>query len=133
MRRGGGAMDFLATLSLGEWETADRLLREVPGSIGPGGAAGGVLHLMAKRNDVAAIRWLLEHGADPNARWSHWGADVTPLHLAVLGGHPDIVRLLLAAGADPRIRDSLHDSDAIGWAEFFRRAEIQRLLAEHAP
>jgi ankyrin repeat protein len=45
-----------------------------------GAAAHGVLHLMAKRNDVAVVRWLLEHGADPNARWAHWDAEVTPLH-----------------------------------------------------
>ena len=87
---------------------------------------------MAKRNDAAAVKWLLDHGADPNARWSHWDADVTPLHLAVLGAHAEIVRLLLHAGADPRIRDSKHDSDAIGWAEFFRRADIVELLEGQA-
>jgi hypothetical protein len=35
---------------------------------------------------------------------------------------------LPAAGADPAIRDSRHDSDALGWARFFERAEIVRLL-----
>jgi hypothetical protein len=38
------------------------------------------------------------------------------------------VRLLLASGADPAIRDSLHDSDAAGWAEYFERPEIVRML-----
>jgi hypothetical protein len=42
------------------------------------------------------------------------------------------VRLLLAAGANPTIRDSKHDSDAIGWAEFFRQPEIVQVLKEHA-
>jgi ankyrin repeat protein len=78
------------------------------------------------------VKWLLDHGADPNAHWAHWDAEVTPLHLAVLGGHPAIVRLLLSAGADPRIRDSKHDSDAIGWADFFGRQEIVRMLKAHA-
>lgn len=127
----GRTMDLVATLALGDWETAARLLREIPGLIEPGGASAGVLHLMAKRNDVAAVKWLLDHGADPNARWSHWGADVTPLHLAVLGGHAEIVRLLLNAGADPRIRDSQHESDAIGWAAFFRRPDIVQILETH--
>jgi ankyrin repeat protein len=80
---------------------------------------------------VAAVRWLLEHGADPNGRWAHWDADVTPLHLAAWHGHADAVRLLLEAGADPTIRDSKHDADAIGWAEFFRQADIARMLKSH--
>jgi hypothetical protein len=37
---------------------------------------------------------------------------------------------LLDAGADPRIRDSKHDSDAIGWAEFFRRMDIVWMLRD---
>jgi uncharacterized protein len=83
---------------------------------------------MAKRNDVAAVKWLLDRGADPNARWSHWDAQVTPLHLAALGGHAQVVRLLLQAGADARRRDSIHDSDARGWAEFFGQPEVVQIL-----
>jgi ankyrin repeat protein len=123
----GGVMDLMAALALADWETAARLLTEIPELIQPG-SSGGALHLMAKRNDGAAVKWLLDHGADPNGRWSHWDAEVTPLHLAILGGHPEIVRLLLQAGADPRVRDSKHDSDAIGWAEFFRRTDIVQML-----
>jgi GA-binding protein transcription factor beta len=92
----------------------------------------GALHLMAKRNSVAAVKWLLDHGADPNTRWAHWDAEVTPLHLAASQGHADVVRLLLAAGADANIRDSKHDGDALGWAEFFRQPETIRIL-ETAP
>jgi len=120
----GGALDLVASLSLEDWNTAERLTRANPELLG----ARGALHLVAKRNDVAAAKWLLEHGADPNALWAHWDADVTPLHLAVMQGHTEIVRLLLAAGADPAIRDSKHESDTIGWAEFFQRPEIVRLL-----
>ena len=89
---------------------------------------GGALHLLAKRGDVAGVRWLLDHGADPNARWMHWDADVTPLHLTAFSDRVESARLLLAAGADPRIRDSKHDSDAIGWAEHFGRVELRRVL-----
>jgi ankyrin repeat protein len=109
---------------LSDWDVAEHLLRENPRLIEP----DGVLHLMAKRNDLAAAKWLLAHGADPNGRWAHWDADVTPLHLAILGDHPEMVGVLLAAGADPRIRDSQHDSDAFGWAEFFGRTAILDVL-----
>jgi ankyrin repeat protein len=117
-------------LALGDWAAADRLLGQNPGVVNPGGASFGVLHLMAKRNNVAAVRWLLEHKADPNALWPHWDAKVTPLHMATMEHHPDIVRALLDAGADPSIRDSKFDSDAIGWAEFFRRTDIVQMLRD---
>jgi ankyrin repeat protein len=87
-----------------------------------------VLHLMAKRNNVGAVKWLLDHGADPDARWAHWEAEVTPLHLAASQGHAESVRLLLIGGADPNVLDSKHDADAIGWAEFFGKPDIVQIL-----
>jgi ankyrin repeat protein len=123
-----GAMDLVALLALRDWETATQLLRENPGLIGP---SGGVLHLMAKRNDAAAVKWLLARGADANGRWAHWDAEVTPLHLAAAQGHAQIVSLLLRAGADPSIRDSKHNSDVTGWAEHFKRPEIVEILKAH--
>ena len=119
-------LDLLAVMSLGDWETAARLLRESPELTN-----SGALHLMAKRNDVA-VRWLLAHGADPNALWAHWDSNLTALHLAVLGNHPVMASVLLDAGADPHIRDSKHDSDAIGWAEFFERQELVELFKKNA-
>src|SRR5262249_28991881 len=125
-------MDLVAVVALGDWETASRLLRESSGLIAPGGPAVGALHLMAKRNGIAAVKWLLDRGADPNARWAHWDAEVTPLHLAAAQGHVDAVRLLLGAGADPHVRDSKHDSDAMGWADHFGRPEVAQILMSHA-
>ena len=122
-------IDVIAALALHDWETAAHLTSVKPEVI----VNGGVLHLMAKRNDVAAVQWLLDHGADPSALWNHWDAAVTPLHLAVLGGHEEVARVLLAAGANPRIRDSKHDSDAIGWATFFRRPALADLLEHYPP
>ena len=120
--------DLLAMLTLAEWDTAARLVHQDPALMAP---AGGVLHMMAKRNDVAAVRWLLDRGADPNGVWSHWDADVTPLHLAAMQGHADVARLLLDAGADTSIRDSQHDSDPRGWAEFFEKSAIVAMIDAH--
>jgi ankyrin repeat protein len=122
-------LDLVALLALGDFDGAARLSRENAALIAP---SGGVLHFMAKRNDPAAVQWLLDHGADINGMWPHWDAEVTPMHLAAREGHAEIVRMLLAAGADPAIRDSKHDSDPIGWAAFFHQPEIVRLLKEHA-
>ncbi|HKA59195.1 MAG TPA: ankyrin repeat domain-containing protein [Gemmatimonadales bacterium] len=120
----GGVMDLLASVALRDWAAAARLVRDNPDLL----KSGGVLHLATKRNDLAGMKWLLEQGADPNARWAHWDADVTPLHLAALMGNADAARLLLQAGGDARIKDSRHDSDALGWAEFFHRDDIVQLL-----
>jgi len=118
-----GTMDLVAALALGDWQIGDQLVRENPGLIN-----AGALHLMAKRNDLRSVKWLLEHGADPSARWAHWDSEVTPLHLAIMADHTEVARLLLAAGSDPRIRDTKHDGDALSWAEFFHRAEIVEML-----
>ena len=119
-----GVMDGLAAVVLRDWETASAILaanRKVLDH-------GGTLHLLAKRGDATGVKWLLERGANPNALWAHWDADVTALHLAAFSGATDVARVLLDAGADPSVRDSQHDSDALGWAEFFKRSEIVRLL-----
>jgi ankyrin repeat protein len=121
-------LDLLAALALGDWEIASRVWGEQANGVPRGQAYPGALHLMSKRGDVRAVNWLLERGADPNTRWAHWDADVTPLHLAALAGHTDVARVLLDHGADTGIRDSRHDSDVMGWAEFFRRDGIVQLL-----
>lgn len=131
MIRARSGPDLFTAVALGEWETAATLLREDPSVVQPGGKSAGVLPLMAKRGNVGAVKWLLDHGLDPNTLWPHWDAAVTPLHLAAMQGHAEVARLLLEAGADPRVRDSKHDSDAIGWAEFFGRLDILRILDGH--
>jgi ankyrin repeat protein len=120
----GTVTDLIASLSLGDLAAAERLVRDNAELL----VTGGALHLLAKRGDVRAVRWMLSHGADPNARWAHWDADVTPLHLAAWQGHAEVVEALLAAGADPAIRDSKHDGDALGWAEHAGRADVVRIL-----
>ena len=123
------ALDLVALLALGDFETAEAILRQNPRLVEP---SLGVLHLMTKRGDPAAAKWLLDHGANPSGVWAHFDADVTPLHLAALANHPEVAHLLLDAGADPTIRDNRHDSDAMGWAEFFQREEIAKMIKTRA-
>jgi ankyrin repeat protein len=95
----GQPIDVLAALTVGDQAAAERFA----GAIGP-----GVLHLMAKRGHVEAVRWLLEHGADPDAVWSHFGVYVRPLQLATRYGHEDVATVLLDAGADPAGREEVN-------------------------
>ena len=117
-------MDLLAAVALRAWDEAATILAVNPQLI----AHGGALHLLAKRGDAIGVTWLLEQGADADALWPHWDAEVTALHLAALSGATDVARVLIDAGANPRIHDSQHDSDALGWARFFNRVEMVRLL-----
>ena len=121
-----GPMDLVAAAALGEWDTASTLAVANPAVIHTAGA----LHLLSKRGDAAAVAWLLRRGANPDALWAHWDADLTALHLAAAQGHVEVVRRLLDAGADPAIRDSKHHGDVVGWAEFFKQPEIVRLLKD---
>jgi hypothetical protein len=64
----------------------------------------------------ALVRWLLDQGADPNARADAQSRQ-TALHAAAWNGDLEMVRLLVEAGADPRARDGQYDNIPEGWAE----------------
>lgn len=90
------------------------------------GATG--LHLAVRH--PAAVRLLLEHGADPNAR--DVGDNALPLHFAAGGGPIESVRLLLDAGSDVHGVGDDHRMDVIGWATCFAEArrDVVDLLVE---
>lgn len=75
------------------------------------------LHAAAQRGQVDAVRLLLEHGADPNARED--GDNTYALHWAAAQRHLETVRVLLDAGADVDGFGDVHELDVIGWATFY--------------
>jgi ankyrin repeat protein len=80
------------------------------------------------RADVTEIlELLLSFGADPHQRGIN---DYTALHMAVGEGNVAAVELLLAAGADPRLRTRIDECETPReLAETMGRHEIARLLA----
>ncbi|MCA9038397.1 MAG: ankyrin repeat domain-containing protein [Planctomycetaceae bacterium] len=89
------------------------------------------LHGVAGHSDTRAVRLLLDHGANPNARtkpgmktYMLWrDARVrgeTPLHRAAAWGSGEVIQLLLDAGADPTIRDANQDTP-LSWASWHLR------------
>jgi ankyrin repeat protein len=123
----GTMLDLVASVSLGDWRVAERLVRDNPSLL-----KGGALHFIAKRGDATGVKWLLDHGADPNVRWQYWDTQLTALQLATWHDHVEIFRLLLSGGADPSIRDTKYNGDARGWAEHFNRPAIIQVLKETA-
>jgi len=123
-----GVRDLFTMLALGDLAAAEALLGP-SGRIDPG-RDHGMLHLLAKRGDAPGVKWMLDHGANPNERWNHWNGIVTPLHLAAWQGHVDVMKELLAAGADPSIRDSMYDGTALGWAEHGGHLNAVELLRD---
>jgi ankyrin repeat protein len=96
----GGATALLFAARVGDAESA-RLLLEAgadPNELQPDNLSA--LVLAAHSGNGAVARLLLEHGADPNGFESGYAA----LHAAVLRSDVDLVKALLARGADPNRR-----------------------------
>jgi ankyrin repeat protein len=88
-------------------------------------------------NRVRAVEWLVSHGADVNQRGtfgglSH-GKEVTALHLAAQCGHLDMVKRLVALGADPSMQEGNYHATALGWAEHDNQGHIVEFLQTCTP
>ena len=115
-RRAPTIGEFFEAAATGDVATLRRLLSAEPGLVRERNASGATgLHVAGKHPD--AVRVLLEHGADPNAR--DVGDNATPLFFAAGGGPIETVRLLLDAGADPRAEGDVHQLEVIGSATCF--------------
>ncbi len=56
----------------------------------------------------------------------------TALHHAAYGGHPDVVRLLLARGADVNVKDTSYEATPLGWAIYgFAHPSADATRARH--
>ncbi len=79
------------------------------------------------RGDIGEIEHRLRWGVSPNVRNPSNGE--TLLHVAVRYGNSDVIRVLLAEGSDPNLRDDLGDTafcDAAG----IGKLDVVRVFAE---
>jgi ankyrin repeat protein len=95
-----------------------------------GGVAEAPVADAAQRGDVEAVRALLRDGADANAAQ---GDGMSALHWAAMNGRPDIVDILLYAGASPEATTRLGEYTALHLASRAGHTEVmERLLAGNA-
>ncbi len=84
----------------------------------------------ARQGDVAAVKALLDKGADVNAKF-RYGA--TALFKAAERGNAEVVKALLERGADVSVKDTFYGATAMTWALDHSHVEVVRLLLEKDP
>lgn len=118
-------LDVFDASAVGDVERLRELLAEEPSRANAFASDGFTpLGLAAFFGSSEAARILLASGADPNLAARN-GTKVAPLHSAVAGGNTEIIRELLAHGADVHARQEggftpLHGAAADGGEETIR-------------
>ena len=126
------SLDVFEAAALGDVDRLAELLEEDP-SLAASRSGDGFtpLHLAAFFGRTDAVAALLRHGAEVDAVGTGWMVG-TALHSAAAARHPEIVGLLLDAGADPDRRQ------ATGWTPLHSAAHngdadsVERLLTHGA-
>ena len=77
-----------------------------------------MLHRAAESGNVAALEAMLACGFHPEIKDKD---NVTPLHRAAMGGHPEAVRVLLRYGANVNATDAMFSASPLVWAVEGRR------------
>jgi ankyrin repeat protein len=126
----GARLDFLTALNLRRYDLAEAMLAEDPSRFGPDGRDTVALHLAVAKKNHDAVRWLIDHGVDVDAKRPMWDCNHTALHMTIENGDIALARMLLDAGADPNIRDDKYNATALGWADFFGREDFAKLVRE---
>lgn len=111
-----------------------RRLVELGANVNANPYRGTALTWSVYGDKVAAARWLLDEGADPDLRHDFGGeghgVGAVAMHLAAQFGAVGCLRLLLDRGADPNLRDEAFQGTPLDWAEYGGAAEAARMLRE---
>jgi ankyrin repeat protein len=124
VRRGARVDSLPAVAGLGRLNDAARLLATASPE-----DRHRALALASQQGHADVVKLLLDAGEDPN-RYNPKGnhAHSTPLHQAALGGHEDLVRLLVERGARLDIKDTIYEGKPLAWAEYGGHTAIAEYL-----
>lgn len=120
----GAHITFPLAAALGEIDEARRLLANAEPQ-----DRHLALSLAAQYGHAAVVELLLNAGEDPN-RFNPVGghSHSTPLHQAAGNGRLEVVKLLIARGANPNVKDILFGGTPAGWANYSDRKEVEAFL-----
>jgi hypothetical protein len=120
----GAEVTLPVAAALGRIDDAVRLL---PGAESP--ERHRALAWASQFGHAEIVRLLLDAGEDPS-RYNPIGchSHSTPLHQAALGGHFELVKLLVGRGARIDMRDTLWHGTPAGWANHEGKTDIEAYL-----
>src|SRR5215510_2883433 len=87
-----------------------------------------------RKGDAAAVKKLLDEGVPVDTKFRY---DRTALSFAADRGHVEVVKLLLARGADINAKDTFYKASALSWAvspamdRKPQHTEVVKVLLEH--
>lgn len=115
----------------GDLERLGALLDADPELIDEPGGSGvrTALHQAVFGKSEAAVKLLLERGANPNIRCE--GDNAYPLHFAVEKNLFPIIRLLVERGADTVGEGDYHELGVLGWATAWEYIQANREIVDY--
>jgi ankyrin repeat protein len=120
----GARIDLFVSAGLGRTEEFRRLLPTANSE-----ERHRALAVASQFGHTEIVQLLLDAGEDPN-RYNPIGthSHSTPLHQAAIGGHLEVVRLLVEHGARTDTKDTAWQSTPSGWAKHGGKIEVLNYL-----
>ena len=87
----------------------------------------------AKKGDIEAAKQAITDGADVNGEGEYGMTPMegTPLHLAVSQDRHEIIKLIIAKGANVNVKDMFFTLTPLDWAVKLEKTETIKLLQKH--
>jgi uncharacterized protein len=131
----GARFTLVSAMALQRDDEIERLLREDPGALRPGGRHGTLIVRAAAEGSGELIEALIRQGADVDVHDSPDTAvdgtlGYTALHAAAFHNNLAAIEVLLRHGANPHARDTRYGGTPAGWANYAGKSEaFERLMA----
>jgi ankyrin repeat protein len=129
----GAKVRLPAAAALNRTRDMERLLRDDPGTLKPGGRWGNFIVRASERAPGEVIEALIRAGAEVNIRDNPKTAvdstsGYTPLHAAAWHGNLSAIEALMKHGANVRAREEKYHGTPAGWADYAGRTAARDLI-----